>query len=137
MIYVNTILLLLILISVTVNLNRIVDALKGTKTIEETKEVKPKKLLGTGRKGLMKRSFSSNDDEFDVVFEIYEIERSAKRSKIGILSQQTSKGKYATDAYKSHLKDMWDQAWVDDKDVEWLEESKELVREDKINNILD
>ncbi len=136
MIYVNTILLVLILISVTVNLNRIVDLLKEKK--EETKEeVKPKKLLGTGRKGLMKRSFSSNDDEFDVVFEIYEIERSAKRSKIGILSQQTSKGKYATDAYKSHLKDMWDQAWVDDKDVEWLEESKELIREDKINNILD
>lgn len=136
MIYVNTVILLLILLSVTVNLNRIVTALKTKDTTEE-KEVKPKKLLGTGRKGLMKRSFSSNDDEFDVVFEIYEIERSAKRSKIGILSQQTSKGKYATEEYKAHLKGMWDQAWIDDKDVEWLEESKELVREDKINNILD
>ena len=137
--------LLFILVSITIGLNRIANAInnkQSTTKPEETKpeETKPKKLLGTGRKGLMTKSFSAgegSDKEFDVIFEVYEIERSVNKSKIGVLSQRTTKGRYTTETIKSQAKDLWDQAWVDDKDVEWLEESKELVREDKLNNILD
>lgn len=136
--------LLFILVSITIGLNRIANAINNKQAItkpEETQETKPKKLLGTGRKGLMTKSFSagegSNKEDFDVIFEVYEIERSVNKSKIGVLSQRTTKGKYTTETIKSQLKYLWDQAWVNDKDVEWLEESKELVREDKLNNILD
>lgn len=135
--------LLSILVSVTIGLHRIANAInnKQPDTTKPEEETKPKRLLGTGRKGLMTKSFEagegSNKEDFDVIFEVYEIERSVNKSKIGVLSQRTTKGKYTTETIRSQLKDLWDQAWVDDKDVEWLEESKELVREDKLNNILD
>jgi|ERR1035437_7825285 hypothetical protein len=99
----------------------------------------PKQLKGTGRKGLYVNSFNNSDskEKVEAEFEIYEIERSKTKSKIGVISVHTNKSQYNSADYKKILISLTDQQWIEDKDIEWLEESQELVREDKLNDLLD
>ena len=124
-----------------VGFNKVVNAIKDLKAqpAPPKEEVQPQKLKGTGRKGLMQKSFTDTEtnSSFDAEFEVYEIERSKAKSKVGIISIHVGQGKYGSDSYKRALIGMWDKAWVEISDVEWLDESQELVREDKLNDLLD
>lgn len=124
-----------------VGFNKVVKAIEGSKLTQEKKSdepVQPKKLKGTGRKGLMEKSFTDQNtkESIEVEFEIYEIERSKTKSKIGIIGIHVDKGAYSGKTYKDTMIGMWDKAWVDIADIEWLDESQELAREDKLKDLL-
>ena len=125
-----------------VGFNKVVKAIEDLKGLPQQKKedepVQPKKLKGTGRKGLMEKSFTdqTTKESIDVEFEIYEIERSKTKSKIGIIGIHVDKGAYSGKTYKDTMTGMWDKSWVDIADIEWLDESQELAREDKLKDLL-
>jgi hypothetical protein len=130
--------------SINKNLKLLVEGQKPQPVQQPTLPSKPVpvQLRGTGRKGLMERSLSSTDRDskrktnIDVVYEVYEIERSKDKSKIGILEIQVNQSEYSTDSYKEMMKNLYENSWIDSKDVEWLDEAPELVRDEKLNDLL-
>ena len=91
------------------------------------------------RKGLYEQSYKKRGDGdiIDVQFEVVEIERSDKRSKIKVLSLTASKNEYNKKGFKqSSLISMVDNSWVDCDNIEWLIKPVVDQRNDKINEIL-
>lgn len=90
------------------------------------------------RKGLYEQSYKKGDgDIIDVQFEVVEIERSDKRSKIKVLSLTASKNEYNKKGLKqSSLISMVDNSWVDCDNIEWIIKPVVDQRNDKINEIL-
>lgn len=91
------------------------------------------------RKGLYKRSFTVTNilgekSQMDVEFEVAEIESSSKKSKIKILNTWISQSKH--DSHREKIKSMVDETWIDKNDVEWLEKSIDVEREEKLKKIL-
>ncbi len=104
---------------------------------EEKQKPKPATLLGTGRKGLMEKQLSAGDETIDAVYEVYELERSKDKSKVGIVDVKTSKGVYNSPEYRAKMKELYDGSWIDSKEIEWLDEAPELVRDEKLKDLLD
>lgn len=91
------------------------------------------------RKGLYEQSYKKRGDGdiIDVQFEVVEIERSDKRSKIKVLSLTASKNEYNKKGFKqSSLISMVDNSWVDCDNIEWIIKPVVDQRNDKINEIL-
>lgn len=90
------------------------------------------------RKGLYEQSYKKGDgDIIEVQFEVVEIERSDKRSKIKVLSLTASKNEYNKKGLKqSSLISMVDNSWVDCDNIEWIIKPVVDQRNDKINEIL-
>ena len=72
----------------------------------------------------------------DVEFEVGEMESSHKKSKIKILSIWVSQSKHDCEDHREKIKSMIDETWVDKNDVEWLEKSIDVEREEKLKKIL-
>lgn len=123
------------------SLKIIADKLNSTSVIQEEEEKqrktpKPVTLLGTGRKGLMKRQLSAGKVNIDAVYEVYEIERSTDKSKIGIVDVRADQGAYNGADYRAKMKELYDKSWILSNEIEWLEESPELVRDEKLKDLL-
>jgi hypothetical protein len=93
------------------------------------------------RKGLHKRSFNITSglgakSTMDVEFEVGEIESSSKKSKIKILNTWIAQSQHDNDDNKEKIKSMVDGTWIDKNDVEWLENSLDVEREEKLKKIL-
>ncbi len=113
-----------------------------TDTNQHNSIPKPVQLKGTGRKGLMEQKLSSSSPgkkavDVTATYEVYEIERSKDKSKIGIINIRVDKGEFTTDSYRKKMLELYDNAWITSTDIEWLSESPELVRDEKLTDLLD
>jgi len=86
----------------------------------------------------------SDKTSFRVTYEIEEISRSNKKSKIRVLDSHTSKTKYNEPKWKEVAKNLFDNNWIETSDIEWVKFEFESydsndpsqVRDKKINQIL-
>ncbi len=88
------------------------------------------------RKGIMDSSFSSTDKygvktNFDVQFEVGEIQRSKDKSKICVLSYSTISDKFDDRVLKSV-----ENSWRNSNEIEWIEDSIDQIRDKKIDLII-
>ncbi len=98
------------------------------------------------KKGIFITSLVDKSDEtsFKVIYEIEEISRSDKKSKIRILNYHTDKSKYNEPQWKDAVKNFHDNNWVETSQIEWVKFEFESydpnnpshVRDKKINQIL-
>lgn len=104
-----------------------------------------KRKLGTNkvndnRRGLFKRSYTANSpygksEEFEVQYELEEIESSTTKSKVHIISYVTDKSEYNTNIYKGKITSMIEGSWILSSEIEWIDD-KSKIRSQKIDNIL-
>ena len=105
--------------------------------IKKSKSTEPIYL----RKGLHRRSFTvttilGEKSSMDVEFEVGEIESSSKKSKIKILKTWIAQSQHDNDDHREKIKSMVDETWVNKNDVEWLDRTIDVEREEKLKKIL-
>ena len=76
-------------------------------------------------------------DKIDVQYEIIEIERSDKKSKIKVVSLISNKNVYNKQGLEQNsLISMVNNSWVNSNNIEWIIKPIVDQRDDKINKIL-
>ena len=90
------------------------------------------------RKGLYEQTFQTpQGDKIDVQYEIIEIERSDKKSKIKVVSLISNKNVYNKQGLEQNsLISMVNNSWVNSNNIEWIIKTIVDQRDDKINKIL-
>ena len=90
------------------------------------------------RKGLYEQTFQTpQGDKIDVQYEIIEIERSDKKSKIKVVSLISNKNVYNKQGLEQNsLISMVNNSWVNSNNIEWIIKPIVDQRDDKINKIL-
>jgi hypothetical protein len=68
----------------------------------------------------------------EVQFEIGELEKTSDKSKVHVINVSASK----TDSNKESLKSIIHNSWIESTKIEWIEDSIEKIREEKLNKIL-
>ena len=97
-----------------------------------------KKDCDDKRKGLYEQTFQTpQGDKIDVQYEIIEIERSDKKSKIKVVSLISNKNVYNKQGLEQNsLISMVNNSWVNSNNIEWIIKPIVDQRDDKINKIL-
>jgi len=102
---------------------------------EETKKDEVKYL----RRGIWENTYSAGSGDkkkdFEVQFELGEIESTSTKSKVVVISLSCSKSEYNDKVYKKKLSEMVDNTWMVSSDIEWIDDTAK-VRNDKIDQIL-
>lgn len=75
-------------------------------------------------------------ENISVQAEIEEIGHTETKSKIKIISLCIDQSKYSTDSYKKRILSMINNQWVSSSDIEWIEETKNDIRDQKLKEIL-
>ena len=103
---------------------------RGSKKI---RLIKKNLLMGTGRFGIINRSYSYHD----FVLEIKEIEEAGDLTKVRIIDIIKPSG--ISDTYTSSyiLEKLTFNNWVKTKDIIWYKNNSQKIRENKINEILE
>lgn len=103
-----------------------------------------KTKVNDNRRGLLKKEFTSSSpfgkkEEFEVVFEVEEVESSETRSKVHVIGYVSSKSDYneegSNNIYKEKVTSMIEGSWILSSQIEWID-SKSKIRMQKIEDIL-
>ena len=87
------------------------------------------------RRGIIEKDFiTGNNETIRVQYEISEIEKTDKKSKIKVLSLKTDNSYYNNK--NEEIKNMIDNTWINTSEIEWIVKPIEEDRNDKINEIL-
>lgn len=99
-----------------------------------TDDGKPKYL----RRGILKRTFTLtlNKEQFDVQFEVGEIEKTSTKSKIHVIDSVASLSDQNTPDNKRSSKAMMENKWIESSDIEWIEDNVAEKRNEKIDELL-
>jgi hypothetical protein len=78
------------------------------------------------------------DEKINVTYEVEEVSRSKTKSKIRITDCSVPNSKYNSELWKKKMIDLYDNAWVDTSEIEWIELESDvtLQRDKKITQIL-
>ena len=94
------------------------------------------------RRGLYTNSYTisqngSKTGEVTVQFEVGELEKTSTKSKIEVINLSTSSAAYNKEGDdRDKMKSMVNNLWIDSKEVEWIEDPVQKMREEKLNEIL-
>jgi len=101
------------------------------------------KIYREVRKGVFTTRLVDNTDQtnFIVNYEIEEIARSNKKSKIKILSFNSEISKYNAANWKDAITNFYDNAWIKTSEIDWIKYTNDpndpkFIRDKKINQIL-
>ena len=94
-----------------------------------------RKVKSNNRRGILKRSYTSTTDTFDVQFEVEEIDSSETKSKLHVINCIPSMSDYTGVVYKEKLKSLVENFWIESTEVEWVI-TKSSARAKKIDDIL-
>jgi len=107
---------------------------KETKSKESKKE-EPKYI----RRGIWSNGYSGGSGEnkknFEVQFELGEIECTSTKSKVVVISLVSSRSEFNDVSTRKRLSEMVDNTWMLSTDIEWIDETSKM-RNDKIDQIL-
>ena len=84
----------------------------------------------------MSNSYTNKSENFEVSFEVGELERTDKKSKIYVIDCHVSASQYSDEDTISKIKKLVDNTWVNSSDVEWISPHTADVRNDKLDKIL-
>lgn len=91
------------------------------------------------RRGIWTNEYSSgvgiNKNKFEVQYELGELEATATKSKVEIISSAASKSAYNDDSTKNTLSKMVNHTWILSSEIEWIEDTAKN-RNDKIDQLL-
>jgi hypothetical protein len=101
----------------------------------ETKKEEPKYI----RRGIWSNGYSGrsgeNKKDFEVQFELGEVESTSTKSKVEVISMVASRSEFNDTTTKKKLSEMVDNTWMLSTDIEWIDETSKM-RNDKIDQIL-
>lgn len=106
-------------------------------SIDELKN-KDKKLQKFSRRGICQRNYTTfGGDAFFVEYEVGEIEKTSTKSKLKVINSISSMSIHnSSDIKKNELNAYLNDAWVLSSDIEWIEESLEDKRDEKLTKLL-
>jgi hypothetical protein len=91
------------------------------------------------RRGIWTNEYSSGigteRKKFEVQYELGELEATATKSKVEIISSAASKSAFNDDSTKNTLSKMVNHTWILSSEIEWIEDTAR-VRNDKIDQLL-
>ena len=91
------------------------------------------------RRGIWTNEYSSgigtDRKKFEVQYELGELEATATKSKVEIISSAASKSAFNDDSTKNTLSKMVNHTWILSSEIEWIEDTAR-VRNDKIDQLL-
>jgi len=91
------------------------------------------------RRGIWTNEYSSGigleKKTFNVQYELGELEATATKSKVEIISSAASKSAFNDDSTKNTLSKMVNHTWILSSEIEWIEDTAR-VRNDKIDQLL-
>lgn len=103
------------------------------------KSLQKKSEIDNRRRGLIVNKFIHNygieKNEIEAIFEVIELERTEKKSKIKVLSCKTDQSLSNDSDSKKKMIDII-EGWVDSDRVEWFIPNSADVRQEKIDKIL-
>ena len=73
---------------------------------------------------------------FEVQFEVGELERTDKKSKVETINCIPSGTKHSDANTIEKVKKLVDKSWIDSSDIEWITESISDKREEKLEKLL-
>lgn len=133
-----TLLLLIILPIVTF----ILGCMFGSKMESSSKTEENEKIDPSKRRGIYKHSLSHTNGygtkkDFDVDYEILELEKTSTKSKIKVISYTTNSSEFnMKGTFKEKVIDMVEGKWMESNKIEWIEDLDKLKRKEKLDNIL-
>ena len=105
---------------------------------EEEKKEEEKKSIYI-RRGIWTNEYSSgvgiDRKKFEVQYELGELESTATKSKVEIISSAASKSEFNNDSTKTTLHKMVNHTWILSSEIEWIEDTAK-TRNDKIDQLL-
>ena len=91
------------------------------------------------RRGIWTNEYSSgvgtDRKKFEVQYELGELESTATKSKVEIISSAASKSAFNDDSTKITLHKMVNHTWILSSEIEWIEDTAK-TRNDKIDQLL-
>ena len=91
------------------------------------------------RRGIWTNEYSSgvgtDRKKFEVQYELGELESTATKSKVEIISSAASKSAFNDDSTKIALHKMVNHTWILSSEIEWIEDTAK-TRNDKIDQLL-
>ena len=106
-------------------------------TIGKKKEEEKKSIYI--RRGIWTNEYSSgvgiDRKKFEVQYELGELESTATKSKVEIISSAASKSAFNDDSTKIALHKMVNHTWILSSEIEWIEDTAK-TRNDKIDQLL-
>ena len=91
------------------------------------------------RRGIWTNEYSSGigteRKKFEVQYELGELEATATKSKVEIISSAASKSAFNDDSTKNTLSKMVNHTWILSSEIEWIEDTAK-TRNDKIDQLL-
>jgi hypothetical protein len=89
------------------------------------------------RRGIWTNTYTTvGGKSFDIQFELGELEKTSKRSKVEIISMTANQSEFNTDLTKKRIGDMVNNTWLKSEGIEWIEDDLAKKRNDKIEEIL-
>ena len=114
-------------------------ALLVTKSKEKDKVKEEEKKSVYIRRGIWTNEYSSgvgtDRKKFEVQYELGELESTATKSKVEIISSAASKSAFNDDSTKNTLSKMVNHTWILSSEIEWIEDTAK-TRNDKIDQLL-
>lgn len=104
---------------------------------ETNKDYKSRKI-NYRRRGLYDTSYtiSATSESLSVKFELGEVERTDKMSKVEVINLRASNSEYNSGVSKQKLSNMLNDSWLESCKIEWIETPLEDKRADKLKEIL-
>jgi hypothetical protein len=101
----------------------------------ETKKEEPNYI----RRGIWTNEYiggsGENKKDFEVQFELGEVECTSTKSKVEVISMVSSRSEYNDDLTRKKISEMVNNTWMLSTDIEWIDETSKM-RNDKIDQIL-
>jgi len=93
------------------------------------------------RRGIMIRQYQVStmgtpNGTFEVQFEVGELERTDKKSKVETINCIPSGTQHSDTNTIEKVKKLVDKSWIDSSDIEWITESISDKREEKLEKLL-
>lgn len=80
---------------------------------------------------------SYGKEEFDIEYEVIELEKTSTKSKIKVISYTSDKSKFNMKGeYKDRVIEMVQGKWIESSKIEWIENLDKLKRKDKLDKLL-
>lgn len=109
---------------------------KIEKSLKED-EIDPLKRRGIYKHSLSHTNVYGTKKEFDVEYEVLELEKTSTKSKIKVISYTTNSSEFnMKGTLKEKIIDMVEGKWMESSKIEWIENLNQLKRKEKLDNLL-